>query len=180
VVVEDTEYTDIGVVAPVKLPGPALAVSSAAGGRGALPAIPPSSGGGGRGALPAVPSGAAASRPAASAASSTQLVGGKKVKVSPSAPFWRPRMSRVDAIELLQAGNPEGAFIIRDSSEPAAVALSMFAAGKVRHYKLTETPAGYALEKDTLYPPCRTLEDVVTHLQRTGEGLKCRLTVPGC
>jgi hypothetical protein len=53
-----------------------------------------------------------------------------------------------------------------------------YARGKVRHYKLTETPAGYAIEGTALYPPCRTLEMVVVHLSEHKDGIVSLLTRP--
>jgi hypothetical protein len=39
----------------------------------------------------------------------------------------------------------QGEFVIRDSSEANAVALSMYAKGQVRHYKLTMATGGYGM-----------------------------------
>lgn len=87
-----------------------------------------------------------------------------------SRPWYHPELNRAKAEQFLRGRSREGDFIVRGSSQPGAVALSMFCRNKLRNYLLTKTPAGYIIDGKPLKIACNSLDEVVAHLHRTNDG----------
>ena len=87
------------------------------------------------------------------------------------------KIRRQDAEKLLlQAGNPKGTFLMRESeSQPGNYSLSVNDGAQVKHYRIRKADSGaYYIAPRTM---CQTLDDLVAHYQQQPDGLCGMLTV---